>query len=633
MFEKITSSQDINSAKRMLLLMFFLLLNGFSLKIIADDQLPGLDSSEANQVVMKVQEATFPVTEENGATKRVMIVSKIFDAKESYGNSYIVRHVGRTGAIVIDPGYNYEAIIRYLKSKDCQLEAILLTNGYFARMAGNAELKRHWPEAKILIGEADAKMLTDIKANMSEEFGGVTPPKADIPVRDGDRFDLAGIHVWAISMPGHTPGSTCYMIDSDKSPIVFTGDFIYKDGISSADLPISNQEDMQKSLQAFFESQYAETVIFSGYGDDTTVGAFYEKLTGTPIDAAGTSTTIQADAVQEPLPPQPLTIDRTQTVPGSSEPQPAVTNVMIDNRTVYVPPVQYATSEILLSDFSYPWFRPGIGVRVPFVTFWVPVRPSYSISYMPPRVWSFRIGPYPYPTYFYPYSSRSHRSRPPYYRDYRNNPPYHRDNPYRDRRDYDSRIPMPQPNRNSFDRGGFTPPISGTRPGSTHPGATRPGVTNATVTPVPGTVSGQVRDRVAKPENSGTRPGSMTPKMTAPKMTVPGNTTPNRPGGNKPSLGGGSISSGSAIPKPDLPGRGTTAPRTSSPGTAMTPKVTTTPDRLSGSGRGMGRESSGMVSSGSHPRSNTTSPVPSFRKSDTGSNDPGHGGKRGDSTK
>ena len=95
-------------------------------------------------------------------------------------NTYIVWRSGRSDALVIDPGFEPEAILDRLRSEGLTAVAILNTHGHVDHIAGNDALKAAFPDAPLIIGAGDAVMLTDPMRNLSG-LGGVpvtSPPEA-----------------------------------------------------------------------------------------------------------------------------------------------------------------------------------------------------------------------------------------------------------------------------------------------------------------------------------------------------------------------------------------------------------------------------------------------------------------------
>ncbi|MCL2624362.1 MAG: MBL fold metallo-hydrolase, partial [Planctomycetaceae bacterium] len=334
------------------------------------------------QAVMKIEESTHKLTPENQATKQV-IVSKVYDTQDPLGNSYLLRVHGSDKAVVIDPGYNYEAIVKYLGQLHVDVEAILLTNGGFLRIAGNEELLKKWPKATILVGDKDAGLLIDPDANMSSAFGGVKSPIANVWLMDGDAFEIAGLPISVVGTPGFTSGSLTYVLATDDTAIAFTGDFIYKEGISSATMPSSSEDELHKSLDHFLETQFAETLVFPGHGENTSVTEFYQEMTGRSVSVVSDAT---SGGDSSPI----IIVER----------DPAT---VVVTQPVYVPTVEYRTETIVVDRYVRPWV--SIGVGIPVRSSWY--RPWYEYySYRPmpvPSIYLYRpfYGPIPYIGLYY----------------------------------------------------------------------------------------------------------------------------------------------------------------------------------------------------------------------------------------
>ena len=562
--------------------------------------------NSSNRVVMKIEESTHALTPANQPMRQI-IVSKVYDSGDSLGNSYIVRLKDAKKAIVIDPGYNYEAVTTYLNRLSVDLEAILLTNGHFLRIAGNEELRKKWPDATILIGEKDAGFLTDPKANMSDEFGGVTSPVANVWLTDGKAFEIADIPFSVLSTPGHTPGSMTYVIAADEHPIAFTGDFIYKDGISSANLPSSDEEALQKSLDHFLENQFAETLIFPGYGEDTSVSEFYQQLTGNSIAV------IDDDKADNTI----IIVERDPATVVVTEP-------------VYIPTIEYRTETVVVDRYVRPWL--AVGVSIPLWSHW-----SWYDYYHHHRP---HYRPLPPPPMY----------RPPYYG---NRPPIIPPGPPLRPGQGPNRPPIvippggsrpgpgippgpnrpgqgltpggnrpgpgitPGPNRpgQGLTPGGNRPPIilppSGTRPGAgVTPAPNQPGTR-----PTPGIVGGNQPRPVpgTRPNDRpvpGTRPNDRLIPSTRPTQIIPGTrpgdrpTTPSTRPSTRPTTptpGTTGSTSGSTSPRPTTPPSGILGggrPASSSPRPAAQPSSTSSRPTLAASSGGGGRGSSPATRSG-----------------------------------
>src|SRR5262245_9664637 len=122
--------------------------------------------------------------------------------------SYVVWRRGRAQAAVIDPGFDTQSILSLLDRGGVCLAAILNTHGHVDHVVGNEAMKGAFPEAPLIIGRNEARLLDDPEANLSASLGiAVRSPKADRLVSDGDRVEVADLTFLVREIPGHSPGS------------------------------------------------------------------------------------------------------------------------------------------------------------------------------------------------------------------------------------------------------------------------------------------------------------------------------------------------------------------------------------------------------------------------------------------
>lgn len=188
-------------------------------------------------------------------------------------NTWIVRRGGRRECVVVDPGFQPQQIVRFIRQNDLQPERILLTHGHVDHIAGNAAMKREWPDLPIVIGAGDAHMLIDAKANLSG-MGGfpVTSPPADRLVREGDVVETAGMEFDVLDIPGHSPGHVVYVLRSERPRIVLGGDVLFQGSIGRCDLPGGNQNLLVRGIRRKLFTLPDDTRVYPGHGDPTTTG-------------------------------------------------------------------------------------------------------------------------------------------------------------------------------------------------------------------------------------------------------------------------------------------------------------------------------------------------------------------------
>jgi glyoxylase-like metal-dependent hydrolase (beta-lactamase superfamily II) len=98
----------------------------------------------------------------------------------------------------------------------------------------------------------------------------------DAFLSDGQEFTVGGATLRAIHTPGHSPGSTCFYLESEGT--VFTGDTLFNGGPGATGRSFSDYPTILSSIRDRLLPLPAETVVRTGHGDNTTIGAERETL-------------------------------------------------------------------------------------------------------------------------------------------------------------------------------------------------------------------------------------------------------------------------------------------------------------------------------------------------------------------
>lgn len=182
-------------------------------------------------------------------------------------NCYIVGDKGE--AVVIDPGCDPNKIIRVAEANNLSIKYIIITHGHIDHLVSVEELRKK-TGAKVLIHEDDADKLTDPSLNDALGMGlGITGPKADRLLQDGDRLSVGGIDFEIIHTPGHSAGGICIKAEEK----VFTGDTLFKMGIGRTDFSDGDLETLFNSIKTKLFTLSDSTVVYPGHGEPTTIGA------------------------------------------------------------------------------------------------------------------------------------------------------------------------------------------------------------------------------------------------------------------------------------------------------------------------------------------------------------------------
>jgi hydroxyacylglutathione hydrolase len=187
-------------------------------------------------------------------------------------NGYVVR-ASRTAdeAVVVDPGGNAAELRLELARLGAQCVAILITHGHWDHLGGVAELAEG-TGAPVYMAEAERALL--------ENLPDLVPPgvparsyTADTLLNGDETLELAGITFETLRVPGHSPGHLAFYADG----CLFSGDVLFAGSVGRTDLPGADHDTLVESLRTLTERFPPGTVVYSGHGPPTTLGAELDR--------------------------------------------------------------------------------------------------------------------------------------------------------------------------------------------------------------------------------------------------------------------------------------------------------------------------------------------------------------------
>ncbi|MFT3874534.1 MAG: MBL fold metallo-hydrolase [Nocardioides sp.] len=93
----------------------------------------------------------------------------------------------------------------------------------------------------------------------------------DVDLADGQVIAVGGTTLEVLHTPGHAPGAIClYAVDHG---CVFTGDTLFQGGPGATGRSFSDRPTIEASIRSRLFALPDATVVHTGHGDDTSIGA------------------------------------------------------------------------------------------------------------------------------------------------------------------------------------------------------------------------------------------------------------------------------------------------------------------------------------------------------------------------
>ena len=167
--------------------------------------------------------------------------------------------------VVFDAAHDHGAIVEAVNGR--RVRAIVLTHGHNDHI--NAALPlRDAVDAPILL-HPDDRMLWDV----------VWPDDApDRTLTAGERLTVADHEITVLHTPGHSPG--CCSFHDDGAGVVFSGDTLFCGGPGATGRSFSDESTILRSIRDTLLTLPDHTVVHTGHGDTTTIGAERDGVLG-----------------------------------------------------------------------------------------------------------------------------------------------------------------------------------------------------------------------------------------------------------------------------------------------------------------------------------------------------------------
>jgi len=198
----------------------------------------------------------------------------IFQFSPIAENTYVLYN-HKKQAIIIDPGCygtkDEDKLKSFIETNELTPKLLLNTHCHLDHVFGNKFVFETWGliphihrlEKQVLDYAPVAGLMWNLPFdNYSGEL---------VYLEEGEITGLVGDPLEVIFTPGHSPGSISFY--SAESGFVISGDVLFKGSVGRTDLPGCNSVDLSKSISEKLYKLPDSTIVYSGHGECTTIGA------------------------------------------------------------------------------------------------------------------------------------------------------------------------------------------------------------------------------------------------------------------------------------------------------------------------------------------------------------------------
>ena len=160
--------------------------------------------------------------------------------------------------LVIDAAHEAGPIIEAID--DRRVVAIVCTHGHNDHINAALDVHGFVGRVPVCLNDEDRMLWNQL----------YTARGPDMPLNDGQTFEVGGVTLTVLHTPCHSPGGVCLHLESEG--VLFSGDTLFKGGPGATGRSFSDFPTIIDSIRTKLLTLPPETVVHTGHGDSTTIG-------------------------------------------------------------------------------------------------------------------------------------------------------------------------------------------------------------------------------------------------------------------------------------------------------------------------------------------------------------------------
>ena len=183
-------------------------------------------------------------------------------------NCYLVWDTPSRQAMVIDPGFDAEKILGFIKVHKLIPKAIVQTHGHYDHCSASIALHKR-TKAPIYLHQAQEKLIGKSLGRPKSNTVALTKY-----LKHRSQLKLGQQVFEVMHTPGHSPGSISIY---SNLGFLFTGDLLFRGAVGRSDLRYADARELIRSVTVRLQSIPDRTMVLPGHGEATQLG--FERKT------------------------------------------------------------------------------------------------------------------------------------------------------------------------------------------------------------------------------------------------------------------------------------------------------------------------------------------------------------------
>lgn len=189
-------------------------------------------------------------------------------------NTYILYDDSKE-CVIIDPGCSNgnerKMLDHFIKQEKLKPVLLLNTHCHIDHVLGNSWVSEAYRIPFYMHKDDEPNLRATVSYASVFGLHCDESPKADKYLGDGDAVAFGNTMLDVLHTPGHSPGSISFYCK--EASLLISGDVLFERSIGRTDLPGGSMEVLLQSIQTRLFSLPDNTVVLSGHGNQTTIGA------------------------------------------------------------------------------------------------------------------------------------------------------------------------------------------------------------------------------------------------------------------------------------------------------------------------------------------------------------------------